>query len=360
VADKQIEFDGAAYEVRTYEHRQARYKTIGRSAADAEAARHKTEREFVAVKAASSAGLMIETQKERKTLRRSATEFVADCESRGALEAMGKSRLVTDEFIRGCKKTFLDEVDRADILRFHTALRKRACSERTVFDKHNRLKSWFKFAGIDYKAILPPTPKFDKKLPTVYSKDELSSILSAAPDGKERLTYSLALKCGLREQELMHLEYADVDEQSSVLRVRSKPRFDFKVKDSEERDVPVPDDVLADIRARREANPKGTLTLPTAGGRPNGKLLRTLKRLAKNAGLNCGRCEGCESELQECSEWTLHRFRRTYCTTLLRSGLDVRTVQGLMGHADIETTMRYLSPASADTMQAQINAVQWL
>jgi len=43
--------------------------------------------------------------------------------------------------------------------------RKRECADRTVADKHNRVKSWFLFAGLDYKNILPLTPKFDKKLP---------------------------------------------------------------------------------------------------------------------------------------------------------------------------------------------------
>jgi site-specific recombinase XerD len=39
----------------------------------------------------------------------------------------------------------------------------------------------------------------------------------------------------------------------------------------------------------------------------------------------------------------LHSFRRTYATTLLRKGVDIRTVQMLLGHSDIESTMRYLT-----------------
>jgi site-specific recombinase XerD len=64
-------------------------------------------------------------------------------------------------------------------------------------------------------------------------------------------------------------------------------------------------------------------------------------------------------KLGECQEWTLHKFRRTYCTTLLRSGLDLRTVQAYMGHADLASTMRYLRPASSAEAQTRINAIQW-
>ena len=44
--------------------------------------------------------------------------------------------------------------------------------------------------------------------------------------------------------------------------------------------------------------------------------------------------------------WDLKTFRSTYSTTMLRAGFDVRTVQHWMGHRSIETTMRYLAPAT--------------
>ena len=63
-----------------------------------------------------------------------------------------------------------------------------------------------------------------------------------------------------------------------------------------------------------------------------------LKRMAHRAGLNCGRCGGCR-EIDECQEYTLNRFRRIYLTTLLRNGIDLRTVQAYAGHKDLATDL---------------------
>jgi integrase len=173
------------------------------------------------------------------------------------------------------------------------------------------------------------------------------------------LVIGIALKCGLREQEIMHLEWPDIYRRDRVLRVSSKPRYGFRVKDSEERDIPIPDDLLEELDKRHKLHPTGALVLGTKRRKPNSKLLRTLKRLAVRAKLNCGQCDGCKGQARECQEWTLHKFRRTYCTTMLRSGLDLRTVQAYMGHADLASTMRYLRPASSAEAQATINAIRW-
>jgi integrase len=168
----------------------------------------------------------------------------------------------------------------------------------------------------------------------------------------------LATQERIREQELVHLEWADIDWDGKVLRVRNKPQYDFKVKDSEQRDIPIPSDVLSALKKRRKTHGECSLILATSGYLPNHKLLRTLKRLAHRAGLNCGKCSGC-IERNECQEWELHRFRRTYATNLLRNDVDIRTVQALMGHADLDSTLRYLTPAASSEIQDKINSIKW-
>jgi integrase len=136
-------------------------------------------------------------------------------------------------------------------------------------------------------------------------------------------------------------------------------RWGFRLKDFEERELPLYDDLLVRlIDYRKDHAERSTLIFPK-NGRPDGHMLRTLKRAVKAAGLNCGRCDGCEGKSQECGNWYLHKFRATYCTKLLRSGVDIRTVQAMMGHGDLESTMRYLRPAESEHTQARINSMKW-
>lgn len=293
-----------------------------------------------------------------KRLKNAAAAYVQDCKDRRAFEAAEQARNVLDEFVPLCAVSYVGGVTRQHVLDFHKVLRKRGCSDRTVANKHLRLKSFLKFAGVDVKAVMPPVPKYEAKLPTIYTPEEIAAILTAT-DEYLRIVIELGLKLGLREQEISHAEFGDVNEKDHTFRVQSKPRYKFRVKDSEQRDIPIPTDLLARLKEWKENHSKGRLIVPTATGEPNQKLLRSLKRLARRAGLNCGRCDGCKGELQECQQWTLHKFRRTFCTTLLRNGIDLKTCQSLMGHSDLASTMRYLRPASTKEMQSQINAIKW-
>ncbi len=144
--DRQVEFADPAYELRLYEDRQPRYISIRRNAADADAERKKLEKnpsKTAAKKAAEDAGGTFVDKEDRQTLARTAAACIRDAEQRGALEAAEQARLVSEEFRKLLnRKTYVDEITRDDVFRFHAALRKRGCSERTVANKHQRLTSW--------------------------------------------------------------------------------------------------------------------------------------------------------------------------------------------------------------------------
>jgi integrase len=131
------------------------------------------------------------------------------------------------------------------------------------------------------------------------------------------------------------------------------------VKDAEERELPIPAALLVRLKAWRETRTGTRLIVGNDDDLPEGHFLRKLKTLARNAGLNCNRCEGCarKGALAECQEWSLHRFRRTFCTMLLRNGVDLSTAQHLMGHNDLTSTMRYLRPAANVAVQDKINSI---
>jgi integrase len=304
-------------------------------------------------------------EESRKLLRKAATLYVADCINRKAMVAAKQARIVTEAFLHVCNATYVDAVNAEDVFRFHKALRAKGNSERTIANKHQRLKTWLRWCKVD-TAFLPPAPSYEEGLPTIYEPEEVGAIRRAAVDagdGQMLMCIDLCLKLGLREQEAMHAEWADIRTTSREFRVQGKIRKEwrFAVKDKEQRDVPVPVDLLQSLLAWQGLHPDSVLILGNKQGLPEGHLLRKLKTLARHAGLNCGRCEGCQRKgsFAECEEWTLHRFRRTYVTGLLRNGCDARTVQAFAGHSDLETTLRYLRPASTVQSQDLVNSIRW-
>jgi len=67
------------------------------------------------------------------------------------------------------------------------------------------------------------------------------------------------LTTGLREREAMHLEWSDFDFAHKTLQVKSKPRYGHKIKDSEEREMPLTKELVEQLKKYREANEKGRL-----------------------------------------------------------------------------------------------------
>ena len=99
-----------------------------------------------------------------------------------------------------------------------------------------------------------------------------------------------------------------------------------------------------------------------AGGRRDRKMLDKLKQTARLAGLNCGRCTGTRygkdvtcATASICQQFGLHRFRHTYATTLLRQGVDLLSLQKLLGHKDLASTQKYLRALEPEDLLAKIN-----
>lgn len=198
VEGRAVPVTDGAYELRHYEDRRVVYTPAGKNAADADAQRARQEKTSTAEAAADDAGLEIVKGEERNTLRGSAAAYISDAEGRGAMAAASMARSATAEFLGLTKKTYVDEIRKEDIYRFHAALRKRKCGDRTVANKHARIVSWLRFAGID-KANIPPKPKYEEGLPTVYEPDQYKALLATA-DPYMRICILLALKCGLRDR----------------------------------------------------------------------------------------------------------------------------------------------------------------
>lgn len=175
-----------------------------------------------------------------------------------------------------------------------------------------------------FKALRAEKERLKRKPPT-YNKDELEKIFAEC-DETERAMFASLVLTGLRKDELRNLTWADLDLKRAALRITAKA--DFAPKDYEEREIPIPQDLVEILKKLPRSS---TWVFPSKNDQrlgPN-EMLRRLKKVCQRAGVDGA---------------TLHRFRHTYATRLLERGADIVTVQHLLGHSDLETTRRYLSP----------------
>ena len=359
VGGREKEYPEGRYQLRTYEGSRMVYQDAAAHAGEALTALIRTEHLLEAKAAAKEAGVKIEEAPGRLSLTRELNRFIRAAEDRGSNVAAAAYRASVEEFLKTVGKVYADEVTADDVLRHQRHLRNRGCKQRTIYNHHTHIVSFLRYCKLNVKEIAPTAPKFEKRLPEVYSAEELKAFFNLIKDPHLYLIFELLLKTGLREQEAVFLTWENIDFTRGTLKVRSKPEFGFQIKDKEERDVPIPADLLNRLKAYREQHPTARLVTGTRTDRPNGKLLRTLKRLVRAGGLNCGRCEGCKTH-KECERWWLHKFRATCITRLLQSGMDLRTVMKLSGHSDLASVMRYLSPAADAAIKAHIDGLEWM
>ena len=340
------------------------YQPAGRNGADALAKLRLIAARLDAKRNSESLGLIVldpdKEQKKRVKIEDVFDEYIDDAEKREAMEAWENALLVKRNFLAAVPITYVDEITRDSILKFDQSQRAQGLGDRTIANKRQRLQSMLRWARVD-PAIFPPKPKYEKTLPTIYTPELLQGLLRVAKPC-QRMACNLALKLGLRDQEVQYAEFSNIRWHESVFRVRSKPQYKFKVKDSEQRDIPIPRDLLEELQVWRDEHPNQSLIVPTSNGRPNAKLLKMVKGLARRAGIECGVCNNCRKGakgVSGCDEFDLHTFRRTCLTTWLRSGIDPRTVMAYAGHADLATTLRYLSPASARESIDAVSGIKW-
>jgi integrase len=360
VAGAEQAYPEGRYQLRTYQGRRMIYEDVGPNAGDALAARDRAIHLLAARESAIAAGVKVEEPAAgRLYLQRALLKFIEAAEDRGSPESALVHRTAGEEFLRIITKTFADEVTEEDILLHQRALRKRGCSDRTIYNRHISVSAFLRYCKLDVKTLAPLLPKYEKKRPEEYSPQELKALFASLKDEHLYLTFEILLKCGLRDKEGVYLEWSKIDFSNSVLKVRSNPKHGFKIKDSEERDVPIEPELLERARRYRRDHPEDVLVSGTRSGKPNRKLLLILKRAARNAGLNCGECKACQ-ERGECESWYLHKFRSTCITKWLRSGMDLRTVMEFSGHSDLGSIMRYLAPATHKSVREKISAIEWM
>jgi integrase/recombinase XerD len=254
----------------------------------------------------------------------------------------------------------IKDITREDLLEHMSFLSAKGLGDRTIHNHIMRIGTLLKAQGIVGLLRVADKPRYDEKEVEAYNGDELASLFAAA-NPEERILFEFFLGTGFREQEVMYCTWGNVDFKGKVISVRSKPEMGFRIKDKEERSVPVPDSLIAAL-ADRKKHSTSLLIFPGKDGKPDGHFLRALQKLAFRAGLNCGECvtrsgQSCATAAV-CSEWGLHKFRRSFATMHSDAGVSAPTIQRWLGHADLATTLRYLAIADlrSERTRNQVNA----
>jgi len=271
-------------------------------------------------------------------------------------------RLVLHRFRDSCPKRLIEEISREDLLEFRRQLYSLGNEARTVFNRMGIVLQLLKLHGIERLLKKGDKPKFVRNVREMYQPDDLEALFAACT-ADEKVLYLFFLLTGERDKEVRHTTWADIDRSRNCVRVTAKKQLGFKPKDKEEREIPVPSSLLEALREYkgRQSGPNPhNLLFPTASGKPDKKFENKLKRIANRAGLNCGHCTSRHgnhcAEGPHCSKWFLHKFRHTYATTCLESGVSVRTVQEWLGHSDLESTMIYLKYVRRKDIQQLVDA----
>jgi integrase/recombinase XerD len=169
-----------------------------------------------------------------------------------------------------------------------------------------------------------PYGRKPKRLPCVLSPEEVLRLLDATPPGRSRPLFRTIYACGLRLNEALHLRATDIDSARMVVHVRQG-------KGNKERLVPLSERLLDELRRYwREYRPRPWLFPGKSRQRllsPSTVQLRC-RQLVADAGIT--------------KRATVHTLRHSYATHLLEAGVDVVTLQKLLGHTSLTTTAHYL------------------
>ncbi len=169
-----------------------------------------------------------------------------------------------------------------------------------------------------------------KKLPKYLQAEEVRKLLNS-PDRqktRDRLILRILYRCGLRVSELTNLKIEDINFDEGIITIRSG-------KGDKDRIVPIDANTLDLIDFYKAGAEKGYLILSERGGSLSTRQVeRIVKKYAKKAGLK--------------KNVYPHMLRHSFAVHCLKEGMNLRTVQKMLGHSSLTTTQIYLDLTGED------------
>ena len=183
--------------------------------------------------------------------------------------------------------------------------------------------------GMKEVDFVVPWPRQPQRLPEVLSREEVSRLFESATCSKHRLLFETIYGCGLRVSEAIHLRVRDIDRDRMTVRIEQG-------KGRKDRYVPLSKRLLSRLEAFWKTEPPRHWVFE--GSRSHRSLHVTAAQKAYTlAKLRAGILKS----------GGVHALRHAYATHLIESGVDVLTVQRLLGHREVSTTMRYFHLSQA-------------
>ncbi len=173
-----------------------------------------------------------------------------------------------------------------------------------------------------------PYPQDRRRLPTVLSREEVSRLINAAGTLFRRTLLMTLYGTGMRRAELAHLKVSDIDSQRMIVRVVAG-------KGGKDRDLPLSPALLEILREYWRWRKPRLYLFPT----------RTCRRRLDQPISDKTVWIACSEAARQAGiskRVTPHTLRHSWATHLLEAGTDLRTIQVLLGHGDLETTAQYL------------------
>src|SRR5512136_1374045 len=204
----------------------------------------------------------------------------------------------------------------------------RKLSPNTVNQRLAALRFFFvKTLHRPWNAADTPYPKKVLHLPVVLSQEEVARLIDSAVLPFHRMILMTLYATGLRRAELAHLRVSDVDSERMIIRVRGG-------KGRKDREVMLSPNLLEALREHwRRYKPKEWLF---PGGRWHNSKNPITPKVAWQACQAAAKRCGLEKKVHP------HTLRHCFATHLLEAGADLRTIQMLLGHRDLEETTIYL------------------
>ncbi len=185
-------------------------------------------------------------------------------------------------------------------------------------------------------------PRSRGRLPKVLTRDEVAQLLAQPRGGspaavRDRALLETMYACGLRASEAIDLRLSDIDLEAGIVRARGKG--------SKERIVPIGSKAIETLQTYLQrvrprlvglADEQRVFVNLRGGGLSRQGLYKIVQRHARTAGLD--------------AKMSPHTLRHTFATHLLAGGCDLRSLQEMLGHADIGTTQIY-THLSADRLR---------